>query len=348
MIKAVIMEINPFHNGHKYFLDSITLNDDDVLIAIISTNLCQRGELSVLTKDVKTKLLLDNRVDLVIELPGVFANQGGEYFAYHAINILNQFKIDEIICGSESNILPKINTNAPNFEQGLYKDELSHYKSNDILALSYLKAIHKINPHIELKLIKRISNEYNCATLTGTISSATSIRNNIHDKKSIKQSLPLASYNQLFDFGTLDLFVIFKNNLSICLLDNIKIFLSHDNQLLSHLQSCLTNSDLNSIEELVSKAANKNNPKNKIRRIIMNVILMIKDQEYNSLDYLRVLGFSTKGLAHFRTLNNPNIVVSLKNQTSNVAIVERKITHLHQQILNYNLKVDYMSPIKGE
>ncbi|MGL5020670.1 MAG: nucleotidyltransferase family protein, partial [Mycoplasmatales bacterium] len=36
-IIGVIMEINPFHNGHKYFLHQIPKQENDILVAVIST-----------------------------------------------------------------------------------------------------------------------------------------------------------------------------------------------------------------------------------------------------------------------------------------------------------------------
>ena len=65
-VLGLVLEINPPHNGHKYFIENaIKEVNPDYTIAIISGNICQRGEFSVMSKYDKTKILLDLGIDLV-------------------------------------------------------------------------------------------------------------------------------------------------------------------------------------------------------------------------------------------------------------------------------------------
>ena len=51
-LAAIIAEYNPFHNGHKYQIDKARelLGDDLAIVAIMSGNYTQRGELAIADK----------------------------------------------------------------------------------------------------------------------------------------------------------------------------------------------------------------------------------------------------------------------------------------------------------
>ena len=61
----------------------------------------QRGEPALISKWYRTKMALANGVDLVVELPYIFATQKAETFANGAISILNALRVSEICFGSE-------------------------------------------------------------------------------------------------------------------------------------------------------------------------------------------------------------------------------------------------------
>ena len=54
-ILGLILELNPFHNGHKYFIEkAIEETQADLVIAVVSSSFTMRGEISVLDKAEKT------------------------------------------------------------------------------------------------------------------------------------------------------------------------------------------------------------------------------------------------------------------------------------------------------
>ena len=88
-IIGLIAEYNPFHNGHLYQINKIKeMYPDSIIIAVVSSCFTQRGDVSVLNKWNKTQIALDNNIDIVIELPFVYATQGSDIFAKGAITIL--------------------------------------------------------------------------------------------------------------------------------------------------------------------------------------------------------------------------------------------------------------------
>ena len=71
---GIVVEYNPFHNGHNYHAtEARKLTNADVVIAVMSGNFLQRGEPAFVDKWTRTKMALQNGVDLVIELPYAFA-----------------------------------------------------------------------------------------------------------------------------------------------------------------------------------------------------------------------------------------------------------------------------------
>ncbi len=352
MIKATIMELNPFHNGHQYFLKQIPKSKEDILIVIVSTTIVQRGEISILNKHQKSKLLLDNYADIVIALPALFANQGGEYFAYHALEILNHFAIDELYFGSESNDIEFIQNNnfitTRNFKTGIYNLGNENFKSNDLLAVSYFKAITKLQMNVQLKPIQRITNNYNDNTINSeqTIASATSIRSNFNRPDLIKNTMPKQSYNACLNVDQKTLFNLFLNNLQFCLDHNFTIFLSEGNQLLARLQRIIQRHNIDTIDTLVYHAADRNNSKYKYQRVIINTILLVSEKEYNSnYSYIHLLGFTTAGQKYLKTLNNPLITTTLKNHDCFVAQIEKRATTLFNIVTMQDKKHDYLPPI---
>ena len=72
---GTIAEYNPFHNGHIFHINKIKeLYPDSLIILILNGYFLERGEISIISKENKTKLALENNIDIVIELPLVFGS----------------------------------------------------------------------------------------------------------------------------------------------------------------------------------------------------------------------------------------------------------------------------------
>ena len=110
-VLGIIAEYNPFHNGHLYHLEaSKKLTGTDYTVAIISGNFTQRGSTSIVDKWSKTKMALENGIDLVIELPILYSISSAENFADGAIKILNSLGIvDYLSFGAETSDISILN-----------------------------------------------------------------------------------------------------------------------------------------------------------------------------------------------------------------------------------------------
>lgn len=216
-VLGLVVEYNPFHNGHLYHLEqSKALCSADYVICVLSGNFIQRGEPAIVNKWARTKMALHSGIDLVIELPVVYSMASAEYFAFGALKILDSLGVTDYICfGSESgniselDLLANILHNEPEVYKNYLKENLKiglsfptsrenalrkylmeFYgtevdiesiiaSSNNILGIEYLKAIKKLKSNIIPMTIKRVNNSYKEGALTGNISSATAIRNHM-------------------------------------------------------------------------------------------------------------------------------------------------------------------------
>ena len=237
-VLGIIAEYNPFHNGHLHHLiESKKITNSDYTIAIMSGNFTQRGEVSIVDKWEKAKMAIANGVDLVIELPTLYAISSAENFASGAIKILNSLGIvDYISFGSESNDITLLDdiANVLAFEPVQYKTLLSHELArgesypkarenavmmylndvrrfanvlsspNNILGIEYLKALKRQKSIIQPITIKREGSKYNDSKIprNSRFASATAIRNlcqSTDDITPLQRFLPESTFDILED-----------------------------------------------------------------------------------------------------------------------------------------------------
>ena len=97
---GIICEYNPFHNGHDHHIKKIKeMFPDSSITLVMSGNFTQRGLLSILEKNQKADIAIKHNIDLVVELPFIFATQSADIFANAAISILKRMKVDYLVFG---------------------------------------------------------------------------------------------------------------------------------------------------------------------------------------------------------------------------------------------------------
>jgi len=211
------------------------LTQSDIIIAVMSGPFLQRGEPALISKWYRTKMALANGVDLVVELPYVFATQKAETFANGAISILNALRVSEICFGSEDgqiknfyntisvqkneeetfNCLVKQFMDAGNSYAKATSDAFSHIltsennidmsQPNNILGFQYMKAILSQNSSIQAQTIQRFASHYHDETFNDQyIASATSIRKQLFSEEgsftTIEPFLPQATTSLLANY----------------------------------------------------------------------------------------------------------------------------------------------------
>lgn len=110
-ILGLVTEYNPFHNGHLYHLNkSKEITGATHTIAVMSGNFLQRGEPALVHKWARAEMAVSSGVDLVLELPTIYACSTAELFALGSVSLLNQLNSVDYLCfGSESGNLRLLN-----------------------------------------------------------------------------------------------------------------------------------------------------------------------------------------------------------------------------------------------
>lgn len=100
---GIIVEYNPFHNGHHYHAQQAReLSGADVVIAVMSGSFLQRGEPAITDKWSRAEAALANGVDIVFELPLAWSLQSADYFARGAIEILQACGCESLVFGTDA------------------------------------------------------------------------------------------------------------------------------------------------------------------------------------------------------------------------------------------------------
>ncbi|QDR80415.1 nucleotidyltransferase [Sporomusa termitida] len=229
---GLIVEYNPFHNGHLWHLtEAKRIAGAEFAIAIMSGNFLQRGEPAIVDKWSRAAMAVTAGVDLVIELPTVFAVRSAQYFATGGIQLLSRLGMVSHICfGAESADLAALtaaaralsaSTTGSTIRQKMktgrtYAASLALtlaettgidpgviHSPNNILAIEYLRAIFTCAPQLIPLVIERCAANYHDTVITSTIASATAIRAAIAQNSlllpdsSAWQSLPAATAAQI-------------------------------------------------------------------------------------------------------------------------------------------------------
>lgn len=367
-IIGLIAEYNPFHYGHLYQIREIKKKfPNSIIIAIISPTFTQRGDVSVLNKWDKTKICLDNGIDIVLELPTMFAIQAADIFARESIKILAKFKIDTLVFGTENEDINKLKKIANIFSNNNFNDDVKknlnlglNYPTalsktikdklgftvdspNDILSISYLKELKKYN--IKPYNIKRNTN-YHGNDIKGNITSATNIREMILNHNDIAPYIPGYNKDIIYNISKENLFPYLKYKILVNInkLDNYHLVNEGlENRIKKYVISAT------SWDKLSLNIKTKRYTYNKINRILLNILLDFTKEEskLNNSNYIRLLGFSQMGRNYLNKIKkkvNTPIITNYKKNLSPILDFEIRATYIYSLITDINLiELEYKS-----
>ena len=350
-IVGIIAEYNPFHNGHLYHINKIKeLYPDSLIVAVLNGYFTQRGTISILSKEDKTKIAINNNIDIVVELPFIYGTQSSDIFAYNSIKILNELQVDTIVFGSESNninLLERIvdiQLNDPNYEENVkkYLDEGLNYPTamrkalnidedfnnpNDLLGISYIKAIKKINPSIKAQTIKR-TNDYHDIESDGTIISASNIREKVYNNEDISASVPNEVIDKINNVSNNNLFNYLK--FKILTDKDLSIYLDVDEGIEYRIKKSVNISE--NYATLIENIKTKRYTYNKINRMLLHIMIGLTkhDNDNTKLDYIKILGFNNKGQLHLKEIRKNMTLPTTVNKESLIYQYELKAVYLYE------------------
>lgn len=173
-ITGIITEYNPFHLGHELHLKSSKeITNCDGVICVMSGNFVQRGLPALTDKWTRTKMALEAGVDLIVELPTLFATSSAEFFAFGAVSLLNSLNVVNNICfGSECGDidlikkLSEIIINEPPLFKEYLKDYLKDYLKEGLpfpkaRSEALMKYLDDNNYKIDFSYLEKVLNSSN-------------------------------------------------------------------------------------------------------------------------------------------------------------------------------------------
>lgn len=358
-IIGIVVEYNPFHNGHLYQIEEIKKRYKDSLIVVCtSTSFTQRGYTSLLNKWEKTKIALNNNVDIVLELPYIYSTQSSDIFGSYAVKLLNELKIDTLVFGSETDNLDllikcaKTQLNNKEFDI-IVKEQMNlgiNYPTalnnalkkligyeitepNNLLGISYLKEIYTNNYNIKPDIIKRTNNFHDIKS-NDKIISASNIREKIIQNKDIKENVPKEVYEILKNKKQTNKYFEYLKY-KILTETNLEKYVDVDEGLNTRIKSAIKNS--NTLEELIQNIKTKRYTYNKISRMLNHILCSFTKEENNikELEYIRILGFSNKGKEYLNKIKKDiNIPILNKYDTTKYKTleIEKRVTDIYSII----------------
>ena len=384
-IVGIIAEYNPFHNGHLYHIEKVKeMFPDSPIILVLGGNFTERGDVSILDKWEKTDIAIKCGIDLVVELPFPFSCASADIFAKGSISILNHLGVTDLVFGSESDDIEGIkklvetelsNLDFDNLVQVYLRMGYNYPTSlskaleditgdcfklpNDILGISYVKAIYSNNYKITPHTIKR-TNDYHSKELDNmSINSATSIREALLNNKDIKDSVPVITYNYLKNKKIPkldDYFNLLKYKIISC--NDLAIYNLVDSGIATKLKKEILNSY--SFDEFINKVKSKNLTYSRLSRTLIYILCDYTKnmaKEFNKIRYIRLLGFSNSGRDYLNKIKKDidiPIISKFTKEKDKMLEYEYQITKIYSLIFNKDkdkslIEAEYkMKPIKEE
>ena len=332
-VAAIISEYNPFHNGHKYQVDAIRkkLGEDTAIIAIMSGNYVQRGEMAICDKTLRAQMAVECGVDLVLELPFPFSMSSAEFFAKSGVKIANDIGVvDYLVFGSESGnietlcdiasvmtsgeyrmMLDSLQGDSEYKELGypelceialtrLYGKEISEdiFSPNNILAIEYIKALYALGSKIEPVTIRRQGAGYlDIINPIEEYQSASAIRQEIADGNfSALDFVPENAKDIMLTARSEGKFPSDISRLDTAVISSLRINSSLSDNIQDasgglYNRICDASADATTISSLTAMAETKKYTKARIRRAIWNIYFGVTSSD------VRVLPAYTQVLA---------------------------------------------------
>lgn len=354
MAVGIIAEFNPFHNGHKYLLQTAKKITGEPVVTIMSGSFVQRGGIAITDKLTRTRAALLGGADLVIELPVPFSHNTAQKFAMGAVATLKSCGIiDTLAFGSETGDKLGISTAAriianepkevsdkikahmdcgisyPTARKNAYEgyfDTTLLSSPNDILAVEYMRASEILKVNFNPLPIKRIGTAHDSDEVTGTIASATEIRRRVMSENDFDSFTPYSDFD-----------VYNPQFLDTAIISNLRLMPTEQLRNISEIGEGLENKfkaaarSASTVDELISSVKSKRYTLSRIRRIVYSSLIgLSKDTANLSPTYIRILGANENGRALLKTMK----------KTSTLPIITKPASYKGDAVFDMNLRAE--------
>ncbi len=317
---AVICEYNPFHYGHRYQLEKTRELGATHIVAVMSGNFTQRGDVAVFDKYARARAALENGADLVLELPTVYSLSAAEGFARGAVQIIEALGcVDMLSFGSECGDIAALKEAAGASEFALHTKEFDEFmrrgdafpaalaktikeyytddvyevlsSPNNTLAVEYIKALDDIGSTIQPVTIQRSGADHDSDEESQNFASASLIRKKIIAGEDYSEFAPVINEPSA-DIHRLEKAILAK--LRRMRPDDFECVYDAAQGLSERLYKAVRKAC--SLEELYFLTKTKRYTLARIRRAVLCSFLDIdKKQLKEPIAYIRILGMNSRG-----------------------------------------------------
>lgn len=327
---GIICEYNPFHNGHIYQIEETRKHGATHIVAIMSGNYVQRGDVAMIDKFARAKVAVNNGVDLVLEMPVVYSLSSANFFARAGVMMLGALGcVDGISFGSECGDIELLKNAAkasasctkpekikPLLEQGMSFPQavqqtiaLEHGpiiasvfdSPNNTLAVEYLKAMEMMHLDFDTFTLKRKGAEHDSLNASDGFASGTLLRQMIEDGEDISAYVPKDMADLAAEYEEKELLAYFDNlerELLFVLRSTLPPIIAECPDVDQGLANYIFHTAINttSLDEFIEKASNKNLTQARLRRILLNLYINTKATDLMLMPpFGRVLAFNERG-----------------------------------------------------
>ncbi len=327
---GIICEYNPFHNGHIYQIEETRKQGADHIVAIMSGNYVQRGDVAMIDKFARAKIAVNNGVDLVVEMPVVYSLSSANFFARAGVMMLGALGcVDGISFGSECGdiellknaAMASINASKPEKVKPLMEQGMSYPQAvqqlialeygpiiasvfdspNNTLAVEYLKAIKLLGLEFETYTVKRKGAEHDSLTHEENIASGTLIRQMTEDGEDISAYVPKDMAELAAEYDDKEMLAYFDNlerELLYVIRSSIPPTIVECPDVDPGLANLIFRAgvDATSLDEFFEAVGTRRYTAARIRRILLNMYINIKASDLMIMPpYGRVLAFNERG-----------------------------------------------------
>ena len=330
---GIVGEYNPFHRGHEYLISSAkAMSSADLLVSVMSGDFTQRGTPAVFDKWKRAELAVKGGINLVLELPQVYAVSHAGDFAFAGVKLLNDIGCDYIAFGSESgeeellseiadlvmevegtrrdiiNILMEDGISFPEAREAAVRtlnpdiDLTPLFSSNDILGIEYLKAMKKLGSYMVPLVVKRIGESH--------FVSATKAREEL--RKNPAEKMRLDGMDDAY-FNMVRTLILEKSA------EELEAIPSGGEGLGNKLKQEVRYAS--SLDDLIGRVKSKRYTYTRIGRLLAQMVLGMERDADRSLDsglYIRPLAFDEKGAALLREIHDGDCEIPMLESPARV------------------------------
>ena len=344
---GIIAEFNPLHTGHKRIID-FAKTQGDTVACVISGNFVQRGDVSIISKQLRAKFALMCGVDVVAELPVLWSMSTAQNFALGSVWQLYNLGCNKIVFGSECGDINALYNAADTlnsdefFAKALEKSktgitfavareqaaaelgvDFSLLRgANNNLGIEYILAAKKLNIDVCFDTIKRIgaghdSNEINNSFVSSSFIRTELLKGNIgyterfmpHEIRGIINPENIADIKRLENAILYSLRT--KSAEELKNLPDISEGLENKIFLSARLAT--------NLDELYNMIKTKRYTLARIRRLVLSAFLGLDNQFFMTTPpYVRVLGFSEQGIMHLKNPQGITTIITRSLQIKNL------------------------------